>query len=98
MDSYKVYSITNKISGRTYVGSTYRSVDIRWKEHCLPSSIKDLSKDIKYFGVSNFEFKVLEEVSPNKVMGAEKKWMLRLKSLKSMGGYNSYLGFFKVFL
>ena len=29
-----IYKITNKISGKSYIGQTIRDFDIRWKEHC----------------------------------------------------------------
>ena len=98
MDSYKVYSITNLVSGKVYVGSTYRDIATRWKEHSYPSNNKELGKDLRKLGLNNFEFKVLEEVSPIKVEQVEKEWIFKLNALKKVGGYNTYPGFFKVFL
>lgn len=57
-----IYSITNKINGKKYIG---QSIDIheRWLSHKRKSSWNDQSAKILYkafkkYGLENFEFKI----------------------------------------
>lgn len=77
-----IYCVINKINNKTYVGSTLRDPLTRWREHQYPSSKKLLSQDIRILGVNYFEFKILEEVSSEKIWSAERKWILKLNALK----------------
>ena len=58
-----IYLIENKINGKKYIGKTYRSVDLRWKEHLryyekYPE--RPLYRAIKKYGEANFEVRELE--------------------------------------
>lgn len=79
-----IYIIKNEINGHTYVGS---SVDIkkRWREHKARSKIKSkwyietyyshLYCAFRKYGIENFSFSVLEEVSEReKLLEREKYW------------------------
>lgn len=57
-----IYKITNKINGKCYIGQS-RNIDRRWKQHKKASKKEDsvLYRAMRKYGVSNFEFEVLEE-------------------------------------
>ena len=88
-----LYKIVNKIDGKVYVGSTYRDVELRFREHCYPSNQKPLGRDIQKHGVDNFEFTVLERVSFTESQIREKFWIDTLNSLVP-NGYNVWYGYF----
>jgi predicted GIY-YIG superfamily endonuclease len=56
-----IYQITNlKNINKIYIGQS-TDPDKRWKEHQEKSTSVSLRKDIKKYGIDNFEFKVIEE-------------------------------------
>lgn len=62
-----VYRIRNKVSGRAYIGSTVRSMAIRWGEHRmmlreLTHPNKALQEEWGEYGKRSFSFEVLEIV------------------------------------
>lgn len=75
-----VYAITNKATGRKYIGASIE-VENRWKAHikCLNSerghSNKDLLHDWHKYGQSGFSFEVIEKVSPEELRTREKFWL-----------------------
>lgn len=58
-----IYSIRCKITGKLYIGQTKNEVAKRWRQHQCPSNLKDthLSRAIKLYGWSQFEFKIVTE-------------------------------------
>lgn len=66
---YSIYSITNIINGKRYIGWTSRPVpETRWKEHIKTKKSK-ISRAIKRFGIKNFHFEVLCQCKGNKTDG-----------------------------
>ena len=35
-----IYKITNDINNKVYIGKTVKSIEKRWKEHCIDSKKK----------------------------------------------------------
>lgn len=71
-----VYSITNRINGKTYVGKTTQQPMARWKQHqdAAASSTKGsphLYAAIRKYGISYFSFEVLCYVSETEIDAAE---------------------------
>lgn len=57
-----VYSIVNKINGKTYIGQTSGSLKARWTKHCSENSHCLLLKNaIAKYGKDNFELSILHE-------------------------------------
>ena len=75
-----VYSHTNKVNGKVYVGRTTRSFEIRWKEHVYDSYIPiyPFHKAIKKYGPEAFIGEILcecfslEELNRKELEFAEK--------------------------
>lgn len=69
-----VYQIINKINGKSYIGSSV-NIRCRLSNHMNRDARKyywrDFYKDVKYYGVINFEFKVLEECSAKTLIERE---------------------------
>ena len=86
-----IYLIENKINGKKYVGKTYRTIDLRWKEHLrdikrYPN--KPLYKAILKYGENNFtivELEYTENCEEREIF-----WISFYDSFKN--GYNATLG------
>lgn len=91
-----IYQIRNKANGKSYVGKTLKTVEIRWKEHCA-EALKERHKDrplyraIRKYGVDNFELSILEEVTNvNTINDREVYWIDALGTFRN--GYNATKG------
>jgi group I intron endonuclease len=86
----------NKINGKMYVGSTQRSLKIRFQRHVAKSKEKSLSslhKAIRKYGEENFEIRIIEEYTTRKTMlAAEIEWIEYFNTYKSNYGYNDTSG------
>lgn len=90
-----IYSITNKINNKKYIGKTCRSVEYRWKEHIRTARKNDeqhrtLYKAINKYGVENFIVETIEECASSLVNEREQYWIKHYNTLHN--GYNETLG------
>jgi group I intron endonuclease len=60
-----IYLITNKLTGKQYIGQTTSSLKDRWLSHRKRTSFYGdlLCDDIRYVGEHNFSIQILEEVN-----------------------------------
>lgn len=74
-----IYSITNKITDKRYIGSAV-NIDIRWSKHKLDlkndkhHSLK-LQRAWKKYGESAFEFEILYECDKSELLFCEQNWI-----------------------
>lgn len=84
-----IYTITNQISGKVYVGQTKRKVEKRWWEHC--NSKKEycsyISNSLKYYGVDKFKFNVIH-VCRNYELNDFEKFYIKEYNCMKPNGYN----------
>lgn len=59
---YIVYFIINNVTKNKYIGFTSKSVEQRWKKHCVDSNNRKtlLSLSVKKYGEDNFSYGVIE--------------------------------------
>ncbi len=77
-----IYEIRNIINGKMYVGSSV-SIEDRFNQHKSNEiSSENLQKDIKKFGIKNFEFNILEICERRELEEKEKFWILKYWDLK----------------
>lgn len=87
----KIYVITNTITGKKYVGSTFRP-DIRFKQH-IGSLIRGthhnvlMQEDFNKFG-NCFEMEVVDSDEKSGAGSKEYEWIEKLKTFDSRFGYN----------
>ena len=88
-----VYTITNLINDKKYVGKTEKKPQHRWRQHLYLSEVKPemtISKAIRKHKKENFKFEVIEECSPDILNDREIFWISELDTFKN--GYNSTTG------
>lgn len=85
----KIYKITNKLSGKIYVGQTTRALETRLTEHSFSSSgCKAVRDAILKYGIENFSIEEIASASSLEELNTlEKHFITELNSL-SPAGYN----------
>jgi len=61
---FTIYQITNRLNGKSYIGFTSQSLELRWKRHQYIStkgSNGHLHRAIRKYGVENFHLEIIEE-------------------------------------
>lgn len=76
---YYIYQIKNKVTSTVYIGVT-KDVNKRFREHRVNSSNKYLRKAIELFGITNFEFTILEVTTLEFVSDKEIKYIKNARS------------------
>lgn len=90
-----IYKITNKITGKSYIGQSV-NIAIRWSAHkSVSRSIEtldgnDLHKDMLELGINNFSFDILEETTVDKLDEREIYWIQYYNTYYD--GYNQTMG------
>jgi hypothetical protein len=91
-----IYSITNTINQKSYVGLTRKDNPTdRWKEHIRNATAGRLDYPVyvamRKYGTHNFRFKILEECGEDKVTERERHFIKELNTYND-GGYNATTG------
>lgn len=92
---YCVYKITHALSGKAYVGKTFKNASRRWRKHKRVDTKKPtvIQLAIQKYGVENFTFEVLhDDLSEARAYELEAQLILELKTHVSEGGYNTAWG------
>ena len=55
-----IYTITNNLNGKTYVGQSI-NIENRWGKHCRTHDDFAIHKALDKYGKENFTFKIVEE-------------------------------------
>lgn len=55
-----IYKVTNKVTGKSYIGQTRNSIEFRWRQHYKAKDNKYFHRAIQKYGVDNFEVTTLE--------------------------------------
>lgn len=88
-----VYTITNLITGKIYVGCARDEIRKRWYRHKYyfrkgnhPNKL--LRRDVEKYGIDSMLFEVLEECPKHLCIDIEQFWMNMLDSFNPKFGYN----------
>ena len=84
--SVGIYKIENLLTHKVYIGQS-RHIEIRWQEHCRPSSDSIISRAIRKYGKSNFSFEILEECAIDELDQREEYYIRKYNSVNP-NGYN----------
>ena len=86
-----IYKITNKVNGKVYIGQS-TNIQERWNRHKknMKNGTNKLYQAMRFYGIENFIFTIIEECSKEQLNEREIYWILQYNSYKE--GYNSTLG------
>jgi group I intron endonuclease len=88
-----IYKITNKITGKVYIGQTTREASARFKDHCRDKrQTRYLSNAIFKYGKSNFVFEEICSAVSIETLNELETYFITLFNTLSPNGYNLTLG------
>lgn len=87
----KVYAIQHNVTGRIYIGSSFKA-EKRYHNHMCrlrhgKHHIEDMQKDFDQFG-ENYSFTILDVIRDFKERNKEYEWMQRFNTFVRGVGYN----------
>lgn len=89
----RIYTITNRVNGKKYVGQTTRDARSRWTDHAVQYKTASgrrripLYNAITKYGIQNFEFRVIQLCATQEELNAQEEyWITELNTLAT--GYN----------
>lgn len=84
-----IYKITNRVSGKIYIGQTNRDINQRLKEHTFPSSgCKAIRDAIIKYGVENFTIEEVAKASSQDQLNILEKVHIETLETLAPKGYN----------
>ena len=85
MDGF-IYKVTNKVTGKSYIGQTRNTVEFRWRQHYKTKDNKYFHKAIQKYGKENFEVTTLEVCPVEQLNDREIYYINKYDTFKK--GYN----------
>ena len=94
-----IYKITNLVNNKIYIGQTLQPIQNRWYQH-ISTAFKENSSNkyaihyaIRKYGIKNFSFDIIEEVSNDFLNERECYWIKELNThISNHNGYNMTFG------
>lgn len=89
-----IYTITNKLTGKVYVGQTKGTAKKRWASHCCPSNASNsyISKAINMHGRGSFDFSVIDIAESIESLGHKEIFWIDHFKCMAPTGYNLKAG------
>jgi group I intron endonuclease len=94
----RIYKVTNKVNGKSYIGKTHKHPNIRWRNHCVSAlrgnSNYRFANALRKYGVAAFVVTVFKRKfrSEKQLNVAEMYWIRKLKTHDPKYGYNMTFG------
>jgi group I intron endonuclease len=92
---WTIYKVTNKVTGKIYIGQTILPVMRRWSDHCSLSKKKHrsaLRAAIAKYGKESFNIISIEEVNSKDEVDCREKYWISFYNSVAPHGYNLELG------
>lgn len=90
-----IYKITEKGTGKSYIGQTIRSIKERFTQHFIAGREKNATKFdriLREKGRQNFTVTQLAKASASKLSSLERKYIAKFKATNSSKGFNTSVG------
>jgi len=92
-----IYKITNKLSGKMYIGQTVQKLSDRWSDHSRPYSGQHahksaISSAIKLYGKENFTIEQIDSAQTVEELNIKEITYIKALNTLSPNGYNLELG------
>lgn len=85
-----IYKITNKVTGKSYIGQTRYSVEFRWRQHQHKKDNSYFHNALRKYGVENFTVETLEECDIEDLDSREIYYVAKYDTFAN--GYNATVG------
>lgn len=82
-----IYKLTNKTTGKIYIGQTTRTLDERIAEHCRKTRTY-IGKSIKLHGINNFNIEVIETCKSIEELNDRENYWIKYFNCITPNGYN----------
>ena len=86
----KIYKITNKVNGKSYIGQTRYTIEFRWRQHQHKKDNTHFHNAISKYGAENFTVELLEECELADMDSREIYYIAKYDTYNH--GYNSSTG------
>ena len=87
-----IYKITNKITGKCYIGQTIQSLQRRWYKHCHDNRCPALRDAIKKYGQDNFTIEVIDTATTIDELNEKEIYWISFYNSLVPNGYNLQTG------
>lgn len=86
----KFIKITNLVNGKIYIGQTIKTVEQRFKEHCVKNKriVSAINKAIQKYGKENFIFEQIDSATTYSELNQKEYDLIRKENTISPNGYN----------
>jgi len=91
----RIYMVTNRATGKLYVGQTVQTIANRWRRHCWPSTSDNrmpIALAIKKYGKASFDVEELCACSSQEELNWMEIFYVQLFNTFSPNGYNLRAG------
>lgn len=85
-----IYKITNKVTGKSYIGQTRYTVEFRWRQHQHKKDGCYFHNSIQKYGADNFTVETLEECDYKDLDSREIYYIAKYDTFNN--GYNTTIG------
>ena len=93
INSFTLYKIVNRVSGKTYIGQTTRDVSVRWNEHRTDKRTKSgITAAIQKYGKENFSFSIEGQYETLEQLNDAEEYFIDFYNCLSPHGYNLHSG------
>lgn len=90
---FTIYSVTNKVTGKKYIGQTKRNPKERFMEHCTSTKKSLLSLNIDFYGKENFQLNILESgILTAQEADQKERYYIEKQNSLFPSGYNKSTG------
>lgn len=83
-----IYKVTNKLSGKIYIGQTTKSLEERWKKHCYANGCSVFYKAIKKHGKNAFTVEEIGKYGNIKDLNNAEEYYIDWFNCLVPNGYN----------
>lgn len=87
-----IYKVTNKLTGKIYIGQTVVKLDTRWRQHKAGKGGSYLQNSIKLHGENNFSIEQIDEAKTLEELNVMEQTYIKAFNCLAPNGYNLKLG------
>ena len=89
-----IYKVTNRVNGKVYIGQTTKTIQTRWKKHCIAAKSDNLPfhKAIRKYGAENFTVEQIDIAASADELNKKEIYWIAFYNSRLPNGYNVCTG------